>query len=37
MKLGIAGTGMIVRDLMQTLHKVPLESLSIWAGIKKKP
>ena len=36
MKLGIAGTGMIVRDLMQTLHKVPLESLSIWGRNQEK-
>lgn len=30
MKLGIVGTGMIVQDLLQTLHKVRLEKLAIW-------
>ncbi|MBN6066860.1 Gfo/Idh/MocA family oxidoreductase [Aggregatibacter actinomycetemcomitans] len=36
MKLGIVGTGMIVRDLLQTLHKVRLEKLAIWGrdGVK---
>ena len=29
MKLGIVGTGMIVRDLLQTLHEVPLEQVAI--------
>ena len=30
MKLGIVGTGMIVRDLMQMLHQVPVQSLAIY-------
>ena len=30
MKLGIVGTGMIVRDLMQILHSISLEKLAIW-------
>ncbi|WP_041639810.1 Gfo/Idh/MocA family protein [[Mannheimia] succiniciproducens] len=36
MKLGIVGTGMIVRDLMQTLHKVRLEQLAIWGRDQAK-
>lgn len=30
MKLGIVGTGMIVRDLMRMLHQVPVQSLAIY-------
>lgn len=32
MKLGIAGTGMIVHDLMQTIDKVHPETLSVWGA-----
>ncbi|OOF71164.1 hypothetical protein [Rodentibacter caecimuris] len=30
MKLGIVGTGMIVQDLLQTLHLIKLEKLALF-------
>ncbi len=30
MKLGLVGTGMIVNDLLQTLHETDVEKISIW-------
>ena len=36
MKLGIVGTGMIVRDLLKTLHQVPVASLAIWGRNQAK-
>ena len=36
MKLGIAGTGMIVHDLMQTIDKVHTETLSVWGRNQDK-
>lgn len=29
MKLGILGTGMIVKDLLSTINKLPIESVEI--------
>ncbi len=36
MKLAIIGTGMIVEDLLQILHKVTLEKVAIWGRNQQK-
>ena len=36
MKLGILGTGMIVKDLLSTINKLPIESVEILGTERSK-